>query len=254
MAELECLQKRFAQAADSAGVTRWQARSLVVCPARFNALTDSAGTKSAVLAHGFVRLLADAVAATQGDSLHVHVDKQGGRNTYAAQVQQALPGGMVLAVEEGALRSVYRVAGLGRDVTLTFQPRADARLPVRGAGVDGQQVPARTVHARVQPLLADAHPRPEADGRLPRRRAALPRSDPAGGGEAEDPRRGDLATTVTVLPLRDLFAGADVIGPEAGGYRESSPRHCRRPSSLMTSVWLKEIADWLQSSLPVFKS
>lgn len=125
MTELECLQKRFVLASSEVNVSRWMAHSLVVCPARFNALTARAGTKSAVLAHGFVQLLADAVAATQGDSLHVHVDKQGGRNTYAAQVQQALPGGMVLAVEEGALRSVYRVVGLGREITLTFQPRAD---------------------------------------------------------------------------------------------------------------------------------
>jgi ribonuclease HII len=31
-----------------------------------------------------------------------------------------------VALEEGALRSSYRVLGLGREVRLTFQPRADA--------------------------------------------------------------------------------------------------------------------------------
>jgi ribonuclease HII len=127
--ELGPLRDRFAEAAAAAEVGWWRARSLAVCPSTFNALTEKAGTKSAVLAHGFVRLLADAVAgADGGEAVHVHVDKQGGRNSYAAQVQQALPAGMTLAVEESAARSSYRVAGLGREVTVTFEPRADSRF------------------------------------------------------------------------------------------------------------------------------
>src|SRR5262249_46622254 len=38
----------------------------------------------------------------------------------------ALPDGVVLATEEGMARSAYDVRGLGRDVRLTFQPRAEA--------------------------------------------------------------------------------------------------------------------------------
>src|SRR5262249_13611948 len=53
------------------------------------------------------------------------VDKHGGRNTYAAMLQDALPDGLVVAREEGMARSVYGVLGLPRDVRLTFQPRAD---------------------------------------------------------------------------------------------------------------------------------
>lgn len=125
--ELRSLRQQFVQASTTANVELWRARSLAVCAATFNALTEKANSKSAVLAHGFVRLLADAVAAADdGEAVHVHVDKQGGRNTYAAQIQQALPAGMPLAVEESAARSHYRVAGLGRDVTVTFEPRADS--------------------------------------------------------------------------------------------------------------------------------
>jgi ribonuclease HII len=40
-------------------------------------------------------------------------------------LQQAIPEGFVLAREEGMERSVYQVAGLGREIELTFQPRAD---------------------------------------------------------------------------------------------------------------------------------
>jgi ribonuclease HII len=35
----------------------------------------------------------------------------------------------VVAVEEGPLRSRYRVEGLGRELHLTFEPRADAAHP-----------------------------------------------------------------------------------------------------------------------------
>jgi ribonuclease HII len=126
--ELEVLRQRVEQTCRDAGVDGWWATSAVVCPARFNSLVETAGSKGAVLADGFVRLLRAGVEATAGEELlTVFVDKQGGRNTYAAQVQQALPGGMVLAVEERSERSTYRVHGLGRPVELTFEPRADTR-------------------------------------------------------------------------------------------------------------------------------
>src|SRR5581483_7740844 len=55
----------------------------------------------------------------------VLVDKHGGRNAYAAMIQHALPGGMVVARQEGMACSAYHVLGLGREVELKFQPRAD---------------------------------------------------------------------------------------------------------------------------------
>ena len=60
------------------------------------------------------------------EPLTFFIDKHGGRNTYAAMLQDAVPEGMVLAHQEGAVRSVYSVAGLKREVRWTFQPRADA--------------------------------------------------------------------------------------------------------------------------------
>jgi hypothetical protein len=127
-AELEELRALFERACAGGCVDGWWVRSVVVCPERFNAVVAAAGSKGAVLADGFVQLLGAGVEATAGDEpLSVFVDKQGGRNTYAAQVQQALPGGMVVAVEERANRSLYRVAGLSRPMELLFEPRADTR-------------------------------------------------------------------------------------------------------------------------------
>jgi ribonuclease HII len=88
---------------------------------------DKAGSKGAVLGHSFIRLLRWGIAATDGpEPLAIWIDKQGGRNSYAAQIQQALPAGLVVAVEETMQRSVYRVLGLERSIQLTFQPRADS--------------------------------------------------------------------------------------------------------------------------------
>jgi ribonuclease HII len=87
---------------------------------------ERTGTKGAVLAHAFIRLLAWGVEVTAGEEpLFVCTDKQGGRNTYAEQVQQALAGGLVTPVEETAERSLYRVVGGPRPIELTFRPGAD---------------------------------------------------------------------------------------------------------------------------------
>jgi hypothetical protein len=110
----------------AADVGNWSASSIVVCPPRFNTLVDAAGTKGAVLGHGLGRLLAAARDLPGDDALAFFVDKHGGRNTYAAFIQHALPGGAVVVREEGLARSTYEVVGLGREVRLTFQPRAEA--------------------------------------------------------------------------------------------------------------------------------
>jgi ribonuclease HII len=123
--DLDTLHSAFTGACGACGVGDWRARSVVVCPPRFNALIDRHDSKGAVLGQGFIQLLEWAVAATDGD-LDVFVDKQGGRNCYAAQVQQAVPGGLTVAVEESAGRSRYRVAGLPRQLRVCFEPRADA--------------------------------------------------------------------------------------------------------------------------------
>jgi hypothetical protein len=124
-AELADRAAGFAQTCAAAGVCDWWARSAVVCPPRFNALADSAGTKGAVLAHSLGRLLQCARDLPDSEDLAFFVDKHGGRNTYAAFLQDALPGGAIVVRQEGMARSTYEVLGLNRGMQLTFQPRAE---------------------------------------------------------------------------------------------------------------------------------
>ncbi|HJT76484.1 MAG TPA: hypothetical protein VJ739_04710 [Gemmataceae bacterium] len=118
---------RFADVCRASGVERALVRSVVVCPARFNGLLDRWDSKGAVLGDGLAELVAcNRAAAGPGAALAFFIDKHGGRNAYAPLLQDAIPDGMVLAREEGGLRSTYTVLGTGQDLRLTFQPRADA--------------------------------------------------------------------------------------------------------------------------------
>lgn len=110
----------------------WSWFAAVVPAPRFNRTIDVHGSKGAVLAEGLVSLLprlrhAGRIAGHvhPDQSLVFHCDKQGGRNYYAALVQQAFPDGWVVAEVESAAESRYRVEQLDRPVTITFRPRAD---------------------------------------------------------------------------------------------------------------------------------
>jgi hypothetical protein len=101
-------------------------RSVVICPARFNQILERWDSKGAVLGHGLADLLlCNRAFADGGETMHFFIDKHGGRNTYAAMLQNALPDGMVVALEESRDRSVYGVHGIAHHLRLTFQPRAD---------------------------------------------------------------------------------------------------------------------------------
>jgi hypothetical protein len=125
-ADLAPLRERLAGACVEARLGPWQIHSVVICPARFNALTRAAGTKSAVPAYGLARLLLTSLGAMPSEPLALFIDKQGGRNSYAPLLQQGLPRGFVQVLEENNQRSSYRIAGLDRPVRLCFEPRADS--------------------------------------------------------------------------------------------------------------------------------
>jgi ribonuclease HII len=126
-AELAGAVKQFDQACAGAEVRRWLVGAAVVCPPRFNAILDVHGSKGAVLADALCRLIGHIRAQVPDNhNLFFYVDKHGGRNTYAAFIQHALPDGVVVARQEGMARSAYQVYGLGREVRFVFQPRAEA--------------------------------------------------------------------------------------------------------------------------------
>lgn len=124
--DLPSAARRFEEACIAANIDSWQVRAAVVCPPRFNALLDEGGTKGHILAHTLTYLLRWLWNNLPGeDAVTIFIDKHGGRNSYAAMLQHALPDGVVFTECEGMARSAYRLHGLGREIRLTFQPRAD---------------------------------------------------------------------------------------------------------------------------------
>ena len=103
-------------------------RAAVVPAPRFNRIVDEFGSKATVLSRGLVELLGAVMSELPADNNAVLVacDKHGGRNFYAAILQEAFPEGWVVAERESAAESRYRVEGLPRDVSITFRPRADS--------------------------------------------------------------------------------------------------------------------------------
>jgi hypothetical protein len=118
---------RLARACQENGIILGRIRSTLVCPARFNAITDQAGSKGAVLGQGLTELLQDLRGGLgKEEPLSFFIDKHGGRNNYAPLLQHALGDGLVAASQESAARSVYRVLGINQSIHFTFQPRADS--------------------------------------------------------------------------------------------------------------------------------
>jgi hypothetical protein len=101
-------------------------RCAVIHPSQFNALVAKWDSKGGVLAHALAEILEAHLSLPPDEPVRFIIDKHGGRNFYAAVLQNALPDGFVLAEQEGMERSSYRVLGMGREVRLTFQPRADS--------------------------------------------------------------------------------------------------------------------------------
>ena len=116
-------------------------RSLIVSPPAFNDVVDRHGSKGVVLSRGLVELVRACQDSLPPEPVRYIVDKQGGRNQYAAMLQEAFTPAVVLAEEEGSARSAYRVEGLGRPASVVLVPRADVEhFPVALASMVSKYV------------------------------------------------------------------------------------------------------------------
>lgn len=124
---LEEAAHNFHQVCRNQHVTLSRAHAFILEPESFNRTLDRWGSKGAALAQGLQSLVRSVLASIDpGEPMLFAIDKHGGRNTYAALLQEAFPGGMVLASSESMTLSVYQVVGHANPVTLQIQPRADS--------------------------------------------------------------------------------------------------------------------------------
>jgi len=102
--------------------------AIIVPTPQFNRVCDEYGSKAVVLSRGLVELITAAIRGIprDGEPVVFLCDKHGGRNYYAAMLQEAFPKGWIVPERESADESRYRVELLECPVTVIFRPRSDA--------------------------------------------------------------------------------------------------------------------------------
>lgn len=128
-ADLDRLIPRLQQVVADAGVNLLAVRSRAVFPERWNHLTEQHGTKGAVLSRLTLELLAEALTPLDDEPVLVICDKHGGRNYYAAMLQQFVTDQPVQVYAETRPESRYRWGQPPRQVEAVFRSKAERYLP-----------------------------------------------------------------------------------------------------------------------------
>src|SRR5208337_5395177 len=101
-------------------------RSVVLGPERFNGRLATLGSKASVHFTAFVELLRHVWdLAADGRPTDVQGDKHGGRHYYLEALVEAFPDTWIDRGVEGPALSRYQVRDRGRNMSLSFSPRAE---------------------------------------------------------------------------------------------------------------------------------
>ncbi len=101
-------------------------RSVVIGPARFNAMLEQHASKAGVHFAAFAEVLGHFWNDAAHQDLHVNCDKHGGRHYYMEPLLQAWPEGWIERGPEGPELSEYRLRDGARRMDLSFAPRGDS--------------------------------------------------------------------------------------------------------------------------------
>jgi ribonuclease HII len=114
--------------ADS-GVKLLAIRSRAVFPAEFNRLMDEHDSKGAALSHLTLGLIAELMEPLENGPISVLCDKHGGRDRYAALLNEHFPDNFIEVGDEGRQASRYRFGPSQRRVEFQFRAKAESCLP-----------------------------------------------------------------------------------------------------------------------------
>lgn len=116
----------FVVSCQSAGCSLIDMRSRVVCPPVFNTLCDRHGNKASALSHTTLELVRTLLSELPSDEpVFVLSDKHGGRNKYAALLQDIFPDDWVKIHGEGRRESVYELGSKECSRRFVFRAKAD---------------------------------------------------------------------------------------------------------------------------------
>jgi ribonuclease HII len=111
------------------GIRITDIRSRAVFEEEFNRRVDEDGSKGAVLTRATLRLVADLLASADGLPARIVCDKHGGRNSYAALLEEVFPHSFLEIRGESRQRSVYRFGPPERRVEIRFEAKGESHLP-----------------------------------------------------------------------------------------------------------------------------
>jgi len=127
--ELGPLAERLSQCCEQSAVRLAALAATAVFPGEFNAAVARCDNKAEVLSLATLRLAGRILAELPEGAAIVLCDKHGGRNRYAALLQEVFPDELVRVRKEGAELSVYQLRTAGRSVEFRFQPKGERHLP-----------------------------------------------------------------------------------------------------------------------------
>ena len=118
----------FAHGTAAAGVRLIALRSLAVFPQQFNELCTQLDSKGAALSRLTMELLAEVLDPLD-EPAYIVCDKHGGRNRYAALLQEHFPDYLIQIRHEGRAESAYRWGPESRQVAIHFRAGGERFLP-----------------------------------------------------------------------------------------------------------------------------
>ena len=127
--QIAAAARRVGQTFEATGVSLCCVKSRILFAPQFNELVDRYDNKASVLSRTTLRLVADLIDQAERGPIRVLCDKHGGRNRYAALLQEVAGSGLVRVVVESRAESRYRFSLAERQVDIRFIAKGERFLP-----------------------------------------------------------------------------------------------------------------------------
>jgi ribonuclease HII len=142
-----CCAKRLREAISQREAELLAFRVRPLFPAEYNAaLATHAGNKSLVLFHAGMEVVRDLLQAYPDELVWIDADKQGGRDRYAALLQQVFCDDWIEVLQESHRESMYRWGKPAARRWLRIRVRGEQSLPVAAASLAAKYVREVSLH------------------------------------------------------------------------------------------------------------
>jgi ribonuclease HII len=119
--------KVFTEDLQTHGAAMSRLRTCCLDVAYFNQMVEKVRNKAQVLFIAVTQLIQELLTEFPRETIHIQIDRQGGRAHYREHLLRSFPGMELAILEEGEECSAYEMRGGGRTVRLTFEVKGDDR-------------------------------------------------------------------------------------------------------------------------------